>query len=46
MAEITHPVCGMTIDNTSATIEHDGKNYYFCTPGCAAASGKDSTSYA
>jgi Cu+-exporting ATPase len=32
------PVCGMTLDPSSAraSVEHDGKTYYFCAPGCAA----------
>ena len=32
------PVCGMTVDpaRAAATIEHDGKKYYFCGKGCAA----------
>jgi Cu+-exporting ATPase len=30
------PVCGMTVDPTSAPASHvhDGKTYYFCNPGC------------
>ena len=33
------PVCGMTVDVATArfTVEHDGKTFYFCAPGCAAA---------
>jgi Cu+-exporting ATPase len=32
------PVCAMTVDPSSAraSVEHDGKMYYFCAPGCAA----------
>jgi Cu+-exporting ATPase len=29
------PVCGMTVDNTSAfKAEHDGKTFYFCSDHC------------
>ena len=31
----TDPVCGMTIDRAKAlSVEHAGKTYYFCGPGC------------
>jgi Cu+-exporting ATPase len=31
------PVCGMSVDpsKAAAKVEHDGKTYYFCAPGCA-----------
>jgi Cu+-exporting ATPase len=31
------PVCGMTVDPASApaSVEHEGKEYYFCSPHCA-----------
>ena len=31
------PVCGMTVDpaKAKAELEHGGKKYYFCCPGCA-----------
>jgi len=30
------PVCGMTVDPAKAAhVEHAGKAYYFCAPGCA-----------
>ena len=31
------PVCGMTVETAKAAarVEHDGKAYYFCNPGCA-----------
>jgi Cu+-exporting ATPase len=31
------PVCGMTVDpsKAAAKVEHGGKTYYFCAPGCA-----------
>lgn len=33
------PVCGMEVDENEAkwTVEHDGKTYYFCSPGCLKA---------
>jgi YHS domain-containing protein len=32
----TDPVCGMTVDENTATIvsEYGGRTYYFCAPGC------------
>lgn len=34
---VTDPICGMSIDpaTAAATIEHEGKTYYFCAQGCA-----------
>jgi Cu+-exporting ATPase len=31
------PVCGMSVDpsKAAAQVEHGGKTYYFCAPGCA-----------
>src|ERR1700674_1511495 len=31
------PVCGMSVDpnQAAAKVEHGGKTYYFCAPGCA-----------
>jgi P-type Cu+ transporter len=31
------PVCGMTVEpnKAAAKVEHGGKTYYFCAPGCA-----------
>jgi xanthine dehydrogenase accessory factor len=33
------PVCGMTVEIATArfTVEHEGRTFYFCAPGCAAA---------
>src|SRR4030042_2488003 len=29
------PICGMEVDeNTALKAEHEGKTYYFCSPGC------------
>ncbi|MCJ2541004.1 MAG: YHS domain-containing protein, partial [Candidatus Thermoplasmatota archaeon] len=32
------PICKMEVDPATAqwTSEHDGKTYYFCSPGCKA----------
>ncbi|HXH07774.1 MAG TPA: heavy metal translocating P-type ATPase, partial [Vicinamibacterales bacterium] len=36
-AEVVDPVCGMTLDpaEAAATVEHDGRTYYFCMTSCA-----------
>jgi Cu+-exporting ATPase len=36
-APVLDPVCGMTVDPSSAAarVDHDGKTYFFCSPGCA-----------
>src|SRR5208282_1091023 len=41
------PVCGMTVDSSSAraSVEHDGKTYYFCSPACAAKFRADPEKY-
>lgn len=32
------PVCGMEVnEENAATSQHEGKTYYFCSPGCKAA---------
>ncbi len=35
-AKQTDPVCGMAVQpgDAKATIEHEGRQYYFCHPGC------------
>ena len=35
-AKVTDPVCGMTIDPSSAVAsrEHDGTTFYFCSTDC------------
>ena len=41
------PVCGMTVDRTSAPAsEFGGKTYFFCGPGCRAKFDADSERYA
>jgi xanthine dehydrogenase accessory factor len=34
--EATDPVCGMTVEVAGARhiVEHGGRDYYFCCPGC------------
>lgn len=41
------PVCGMQVDEKSAvhTTEHEGKTYYFCTPGCKRSFDKEPHKY-
>jgi len=36
--QVSDPVCGMSVDlsTTAATLEHDRRAYYFCSPHCAA----------
>ena len=39
----TDPVCGMTVDpaKAAATVDHNGRTYYFCCKGCAAKFSAD-----
>lgn len=41
------PICGMMVDEkkTSLRSEHEGKAFYFCSPGCKAAFEKDPHKY-
>ena len=41
------PVCGMEVDEKTATIksEYKGQTYYFCAPGCKAFFDKDPEKY-
>lgn len=41
------PVCGMSVDEKTATIKADynGKTYYFCAPGCKTAFLKEPEKY-
>lgn len=36
MAQVTDPVCGMTLaqEDAVATTEHQGRTYYFCSEDC------------
>ncbi|HET7807936.1 MAG TPA: permease [Gaiellaceae bacterium] len=41
------PVCGMSVDRGRAlSLEHDGKRYYFCGPGCRDRFAADPERYA
>lgn len=45
---MTHdPVCGMQIDEKKAGVksEYHGTTYYFCSPSCKAAFGKEPAKY-
>ena len=46
--QVTDPVCGMTIDpNTAtATADHDGHTYHFCSQHCHDTFTADPTAYA
>jgi len=41
------PVCGMTVDpaKAAAKVEHSGRTYSFCCPGCAAKFQKEPQKY-
>ncbi len=41
------PVCGMTVDPTTAAAirSYDGRNYFFCNPGCADTFDADPDRY-
>ncbi len=47
MAQVTDPVCGMTVDPTTAQhkSEYQGQSYYFCAPGCKKAFDKEPEKY-
>ena len=47
MAQVTDPVCGMTVDTatTSLTATYQGETFYFCGSGCKKAFEKDPTRY-
>lgn len=42
------PICGMTVDEkkASATSQHQGKTFYFCSPGCKRTFDKNPAQYA
>ncbi len=44
---VIDPVCGMSIDPTTAaaTVEHEGRTYYFCSKHCAAGFEADPAKY-
>jgi Cu+-exporting ATPase len=41
------PICGMTVDpqKAAATIEYEGRPYYFCSKGCATKFQQDPAKY-
>ena len=43
----TDPVCGMTVDPTTArkTSDYLGTTFYFCSPGCKKAFDADPAAY-
>ena len=43
----TDPVCGMQVDPATAAAvrSHEGRNYFFCAPGCAEAFDADPARY-
>jgi Cu+-exporting ATPase len=45
--KVTDPVCGMSIDpsTAAATRDYNGQTYYFCSNGCAESFEKDPASY-
>ena len=47
MAQVSDPVCKMTIDPEKAVAKCDykGKTYYFCAPGCKQAFDADPAKY-
>jgi len=44
---ITDPVCGMSVDpaTAAASVEHEGRTYYFCGKGCAKSFNADPGKY-
>ncbi len=47
VATARDPVCGMNVDPAAApaSLEHDGKRYYFCCPSCATRFREDPARY-
>lgn len=41
------PICKMTVDEKKAGLksEHEGKTFYFCSPGCKSTFDKDPHRY-
>jgi len=46
--KVTDPVCGMSVDpaTAAASVEHEGRTYYFCGKGCAKSFRADPGNYA
>ena len=45
--QVIDPVCNMRINKSDAvaTVEHQGKTYYFCSQDCADAFGESPEDY-
>src|SRR3954464_7094629 len=45
--KVLDPVCGMTVvpESAAAHVRHDGKDFYFCSKGCAAKFQQDPAKY-
>ncbi|MHB8273192.1 MAG: heavy metal translocating P-type ATPase, partial [Dermatophilaceae bacterium] len=45
--QVTDPVCGMSVDpaTAAASVEHEGRTYYFCGKGCAKTFSADPGKY-
>lgn len=45
--KVRDPVCGMEIDPKQATasIQHEGQTFYFCSPACKGAFEKNPSRY-
>ena len=48
MAQVTDPVCGMTIDSAGAAsrVSHESSSYYFCSEECLRAFRSEPGRYA
>jgi P-type Cu+ transporter len=46
--KVKDPVCGMTIEKSSADgpAEYQGRQYYFCSPGCLKKFEQEPEKYA
>ena len=44
----TDPVCGMQVDekNAAGKSEHNGQQFYFCSPGCKQKFDRNPDEYA
>lgn len=46
MAKVQDPVCKMSIkDNSEFHTAHEGKEYYFCAPGCKVTFEENPSEY-
>ena len=46
-SQVTDPVCGMTVNpaTAAASVEYEGRTYYFCGKGCAKSFSADPGKY-